>query len=121
MSGSNKQAERVKGKGSFLSFFTLGKLFDLFSSVLIFGEIEAVDTPPPAFANASADAVGVLPRPKARLSHMTQKALIRLALTRDPPSPASGRSEGQPLISLLPLAGKGGAKRRMRALVTHMR
>jgi hypothetical protein len=35
-----------------------------------------------------------------------RKALIRLALTRDPPSLASGRSEERSLISLLPLAGE---------------
>jgi hypothetical protein len=34
---------------------------------------------------------------------------------RDPPSPASRRSEESPHVSLLPLAGEGGAKRRMRA------
>jgi hypothetical protein len=48
---------------------------------------------------------------------VSKPPLIRLALTRDPPSPASGRSEGHSPISLLPLAGEAGAKRRMRAFL----
>jgi hypothetical protein len=50
--------ERVeaKGLGCGVFCFDFGELFGLFSSIPIFGEIEPVETPPPAF--------GLLPRPK---------------------------------------------------------